>query len=399
MRIFTKTLLCTASLLIFLPSQAWAQTQIGINAAVKGDVKISSGDTEAAQAEVRSPVLLGDGVTSQTESSLQVLLNDETTFTVGPDCELVIDEFVYDPSRAGNNSLKASVKKGMFRFMSGNISKGNTTGVTVDSPVATMGVRGTIVEGLVGKDAIRMAEASGVDVSGMTLDEDGASLFVLRGPGAKTRGSVRRGEIDVTSNGKTVKVTRSGWATFVGSNSAAPSDPFPLPDSVYEFMSDRLRTKATSNAPDDTNVFLGNGGDINNVIGALDLSTADIGLLESPDSGCIDYFVTEDFFDFDMLVLNGGLQSPDGNFIEVNIDDPATSSITEGGAFLPSGIFLGSIVPPAMDGSMGLEGTTGFNNIGIFVGQFCNGTEPFSPVPPNTPPPTPVPGLPFKPGG
>ncbi len=387
MQKFTKLLLCTASATFLMSSNAWAQTQVGINAAVKGDVKIQSGDAEALQAQVSSPVLLGDGVVSQTESALQVLLNDETTFTVGPDCELVIDKFVYDPSKADGNQLKASVKKGMFRFMSGNISKGNSNGVVVDSPVASMGVRGTMVEGIVGRDAIRLAEASGIDVSGMDLDKDGATIFVLRGPGKKSRGSVRRGEIDVTSNGKTVNVTRSGWATFVGSDTMVPSDPFLMPDNVYELMSSRLRTKVASNAPESSNPVL-NAFSLDDIVSSLDISTADIGLIPAASSICTDYFVTRDFFDFDMQVLNGTPQPPDGNQVVVG---PEALSFTQDGTFLPANIFLGRHFDSAF------VAENGFN--GVIIGTFCDGTEPFSPVPPGTTPPPPIPGIPQKPGG
>ena len=90
---------------------------IGINSAVKGNVLVQSGNQNAKQAVVKDDVLLGDAITSALDSSLQVLLKDETIFTVGPDCELIIDKFVYDPSKITNN-MGATVSKGCLLYTS-----------------------------------------------------------------------------------------------------------------------------------------------------------------------------------------------------------------------------------------------------------------------------------------
>jgi len=101
------------------------KVEVGRNSAVKGQVKIKSVDeSDSRQAVVKEPVYLGDSVNSYVGSSLQVLLKDKSTFTVGPQCDMKIDKFVYDPEK-NTNSISARVKKGMFRFTSGNISKTN----------------------------------------------------------------------------------------------------------------------------------------------------------------------------------------------------------------------------------------------------------------------------------
>jgi len=116
-------------------------SEVGRNSAVKGQVSIKSiTDEIERQAVVKEPVFLGDRVNSRIGASLQVLLKDNSTFTVGPQCDMVIDEFVYDPNKK-TNSLSAKVKKGMFRFTSGNISKSNPDQINVTTPTATMGIR------------------------------------------------------------------------------------------------------------------------------------------------------------------------------------------------------------------------------------------------------------------
>ena len=53
---------------------------------------------------------------------------------------MALTEFVYDPNGKSNSSL-LSLTKGTFTFVAGNIAK--TGSMKVDTPVATMGIRGT----------------------------------------------------------------------------------------------------------------------------------------------------------------------------------------------------------------------------------------------------------------
>ena len=242
----TTSVLVTLSLALLSTSSALAaNTEVGVNAAVKGDVTIQSGEQRAKQAVVKKPVLLGDVVNSNKVGSLQVLLKDQTMFTVGPECNLTIDKFVYDPDK-DSNALSASVKKGMFRFMSGNISKSGPDSVTIETPIASMGVRGTMVEGLIGAEAIDMARNAGAIAPSAKVDPVNASLFILRGPGKRNSSKNKRGEIAITSGGETVTVKKSGMAIFVADKNAPPSKPFIVLKADLDKFHDKLRTEPTS---------------------------------------------------------------------------------------------------------------------------------------------------------
>ena len=129
----------TALLSLFLNETAQATT-VGTAAAVNTD---AFGTPPGA---VRQVKLLGDNVlyNERIETSgsglVQVLLNDGSTFTVGANSDLVIDEFVYDPN-AGTGKLVASFGKGVVRFVGGKVSK-QKGGVSVKTPVGTIGIRG-----------------------------------------------------------------------------------------------------------------------------------------------------------------------------------------------------------------------------------------------------------------
>jgi hypothetical protein len=64
---------------------------------------------------------------------------DKTTMTIGPNSDLLIDEFVYDPG-AGSGQFAASLTRGALRFVGGQIS--HTAGATINTPSATIGIRG-----------------------------------------------------------------------------------------------------------------------------------------------------------------------------------------------------------------------------------------------------------------
>jgi hypothetical protein len=217
--------------------------EVGRNAAVKGTVEIQSMNEDVKrQAIVKEPVFLGDNVNSRLGSSLQVLLKDSSTFTVGPQCDIVIDKFVYDPQK-NNNSLSAKVKKGMFRFTSGKVSKTNPDRINIETPTATMGIRGTMVEVLVGPEAFLCAEKEGLLAGDIRMDHAGATLVILRGPGENNTSNNRRGEVDITSAGHTVKLTESGTGVLVSNANQKPSEPFIVSESLFNYFNRRLRTK------------------------------------------------------------------------------------------------------------------------------------------------------------
>jgi hypothetical protein len=73
--------------------------------------------------------------------SVQLVFLDKTTLNVGPNSELLIDEFVYDP-RTETGRMTATVTRGVLRFVGGAAS--HTGGATVRTPVATIGIRGGV---------------------------------------------------------------------------------------------------------------------------------------------------------------------------------------------------------------------------------------------------------------
>jgi hypothetical protein len=211
-------LACTS--LVASPLLAQANS-VGIEAAIRNKVEIRAAATKKVKpAVLHDRVFLGDQVQTDKASQLQILLLDRSTFTVGASAGVTIDRFVYDPA-ANRRDVGISVARGAFRFMSGR-SVGKPTGpVSVRTPVATIGIRGTIFEGVVGEEAEKIAEREPA-VGKVKSDSDEASLIVLRGPGPRTQGDTIPGAIDVSAGDRTATLNEADLAAYVPRRGAAP---------------------------------------------------------------------------------------------------------------------------------------------------------------------------------
>jgi len=224
-------------------SPVFAQA-VGVNAAVRNKVVIvGAGTKKARPAVVRERVILNDEVRTAAASQLQILLLDRTTFTVGANARVAVDRFVYNPA-ANSRSTGVSVSRGAFRFMSGRSLRRPSGPVSVRTPVATIGVRGTIFEGVVGEDAIRIASREAAVGRKVKAKKDEASLIVLRGPGPRTQGDTRPGAVDVTVGASTITLDRPGLALYAPRVGAPPIGPFPISAEGLQALQSLLRTTA-----------------------------------------------------------------------------------------------------------------------------------------------------------
>ena len=139
-------------LLITLPVQAEEKLTvekqlIGIVGAISGTVK-----TDARELKAGDKIYLNETIYSTEGSGTQILLLDQSTFTIGSDSEVVMDTFIYDPSN-NDGKIVAKVKQGSLKVISGLISKKNPDNLIVEVPEGTLGSRGTEFQTIVNKKA------------------------------------------------------------------------------------------------------------------------------------------------------------------------------------------------------------------------------------------------------
>jgi len=96
--------------------------------------------SQAGHAKVGELVYQGDVVQTGADGRVGINFSDGTSFNLSSNARMALDEFVYDPNGKSNSTL-INLTKGTFTFVAGNIAK--TGEMKVDTPVATMGIRGT----------------------------------------------------------------------------------------------------------------------------------------------------------------------------------------------------------------------------------------------------------------
>ncbi len=118
---------------------------VGIVGAISGTVK-----TETRELKAGDKIYLNETIYAAPGSGTQILLLDQSTFTVGEDSEVVMDTFIFDPE-TNDGKIVASVKQGSLKVISGLISKKNPDSLTVEVPEGTLGSRGTEFQTIVSK--------------------------------------------------------------------------------------------------------------------------------------------------------------------------------------------------------------------------------------------------------
>lgn len=136
-------LIAAAAAALLLAVPALAETNVGVTAAVNQSANGTVG-SNVRTISLGDSVIYNERIQTGGEGLVQILLADGTTFMVGPNSDLVIDSFVYDPN-AGTAQVTASFTKGVLRFIGGQTSK-TEGGVTLNTPVGTMGIRGAMVD-------------------------------------------------------------------------------------------------------------------------------------------------------------------------------------------------------------------------------------------------------------
>ena len=96
--------------------------------------------SQAGQTKVGDLVYQGDVVRTGADGRVSINFTDGTSFNLSNNANMALNEFVYDPNGKSNSTL-FNLSKGTFTFVAGKIAK--TGDMKIDTPVATMGIRGT----------------------------------------------------------------------------------------------------------------------------------------------------------------------------------------------------------------------------------------------------------------
>jgi hypothetical protein len=164
---------------------------IGTISDVESDAQIISA-SGATAATVGLAVHMKDQLRTGTNGRLQVTFRDKTVLTLGEEASVVIDRYVFDPDRGIGEALLQATQ-GAFRFAAGQLKDMRNKTITVSTPVAEVGVRGT-------------------EFWGGPIDKQYGVLLI-------------EGEVTVSNQGGTVKLSNPGEGTEIRSRFESPRPP------------------------------------------------------------------------------------------------------------------------------------------------------------------------------
>ncbi|HQC71102.1 MAG TPA: FecR family protein, partial [Candidatus Competibacteraceae bacterium] len=147
-----------------------------------GTLAESRGKVEINGAAVTPGAELRLGMRVATGSSSQAVLKfaDGQTVVVGPESVFWIKDYRYAGNKPQENRFSAELVEGGMRFISGALAKETPQAVEVDTPVATIGVRGTDFTAVLGSLCMMVREGNVVVTSGgqSIVAAPGQILFV-----------------------------------------------------------------------------------------------------------------------------------------------------------------------------------------------------------------------------
>lgn len=107
-----------------------------------GNATILAADASERSARVGGELNIGDTIRTDQNASLGLTLKDDTLMSVGPDTELTLEEFLFEPAR-GDLKLGSRLGRGSLQYVSGGVARLQPDAVSVSTPTGTIGIRGT----------------------------------------------------------------------------------------------------------------------------------------------------------------------------------------------------------------------------------------------------------------
>ncbi len=146
-------------------------------ATVAGQVIVASGEVAAVTPSGESRPLArksefysGEILKTGADSRAQVKFIDNALLSLKPNSELRVDDYRFDPANKDNNASVMTLVKGGLRTITGIISKQKPDAYRINTPVASIGVRGTDLELTLDKSGLKVCFWGG---AGFVLNETG----------------------------------------------------------------------------------------------------------------------------------------------------------------------------------------------------------------------------------
>jgi hypothetical protein len=176
-------------------SPVHAQTRVGEAAVVKNEVVRVAGPS-ITQINVGDGLLRDEVVRTGLDSAARLVMADSTNVSLGPSATIKLDRTVFNDEHS-YREIAIRMTSGAFRFVTGNSDK---TAYKITTPLANIGVRGTILD---------------------VLSQRGRTTVVLQ-EGASSVCTTSFQCIQLTQPGDTAIITSTGGRTTIQKTSNPP---------------------------------------------------------------------------------------------------------------------------------------------------------------------------------
>jgi hypothetical protein len=179
----------------FAALPALAETRVGEAAVVKNEV-VRVMASASNQINVGDGVLRDETVHTGLDSATRLVMSDSTNLSLGPNSTITLDRTVFNDEHSYRD-IAIRLTTGAFRFVTGHSEK---VAYKITTPVASIGVRGTILD---------------------ILAQRGRTTVVLQ-EGASSVCTLSFQCVELTQPGETAIITTTGGRTTITKASSSP---------------------------------------------------------------------------------------------------------------------------------------------------------------------------------
>ncbi len=126
-------------------------TPVGAVGEVTGHATVTHMDGSKETIAKGTAIFEGDIIETDETGAVNIRFADDSSFAVSNSAKLAIDEFVFD-SQTNEGENRFSMLRGLFVYTSGLVGREDPDDVQINTPVGSIGIRGTIITGMLPAD-------------------------------------------------------------------------------------------------------------------------------------------------------------------------------------------------------------------------------------------------------
>lgn len=209
-----RTSLLSAIVVLGAPVNPGHSQDVGVTAATNPVATGQPPGQSVRELRIGLNIVRNERIRTTNDGATQVIFVDRTTLTIGPNSDITIDEYVYNPN-SGTGSLAVRMREGLMKVIGGQISHSDQTRIT--TPTATLGIRGGMAIISIGNHKTSVIHLYGV--------------------------------ITVSTSGNSITFSKPGF--FVESNGITLTTPHPIPPGLLASLNNLLSSRPgqTGGAP------------------------------------------------------------------------------------------------------------------------------------------------------